>query len=228
MPRIHRSLEVKKPRFGLWLVLTSACAPLPAGGASAASGVVRQVVNDNTRRLNTVGSFDRLADGTVTPIRDSPFAAGGVGTARGSRHKGLQLSSDGRYLLAVDAGSTTSQWCGSSPAVRCSESDAGLSPPTASTRAASPYTAIASTSPRQARRAAPTEPATPASRSTAAATSAGRLDRHAPRHVPPGRCAPQLRRPQARRGRRGDFADRQLHHRPWRTAHRRSRPPFAA
>lgn len=98
---------MNKLRFGLSLVLASACALLGAGAASAASGVVGQVyVNDNTRGVNTVGAFDRHADGTLTPMRGSPFAAGGVGTGQGLTSQGsLQLSSDGRYLLAVDAGS---------------------------------------------------------------------------------------------------------------------------
>jgi len=110
---------MNKRRFGLSLVLTSACALPPAGAASAASGVVGQVyVNDNTRGVNTIGAFDRHADGTVTPMRGSPFAAGGVGTGQGLASQGsLQLSSDGRYLLAVDAASNQSRCCGSSPAV---------------------------------------------------------------------------------------------------------------
>jgi hypothetical protein len=36
-------------------------------------------VNDNTRGVNTVGAFDRHADGTLTPMRGSPFAASAVG-----------------------------------------------------------------------------------------------------------------------------------------------------
>ena len=55
---------MKNLRFGLSLVLTSAGALLPAGAASAASGMVGQVyVNDNTRGVNTLGAFDRHADG---------------------------------------------------------------------------------------------------------------------------------------------------------------------
>jgi 6-phosphogluconolactonase len=46
------------------------------------------------------------ADGTLTPMPGSPFAAGGVGIGKAIASQGaLQLSSDGRYLLAVDAGS---------------------------------------------------------------------------------------------------------------------------
>ncbi|HEY8802279.1 MAG TPA: 3-carboxymuconate cyclase, partial [Candidatus Dormibacteraeota bacterium] len=63
-------------------------------------------VNDNTAGVNTIGAFDRHADGSLTPIAGSPFAAGGQGTGTAVGSQGaLQLSSDGRYLLAVDAGS---------------------------------------------------------------------------------------------------------------------------
>ena len=95
-----------KRRFAVLLALATAGAVL-AGAASATSGVVGHVyVNDNTGGVNTIAGFDRHADGTLTPIPGSPFAAGGVGTGKGIASQGaLQLSSDGRYLLAVDAGS---------------------------------------------------------------------------------------------------------------------------
>src|SRR5207245_995125 len=55
---------------------------------------------------NTIGAFDRHADGTLTPEAGSPFAAGGAGTGSGLASQGaLQLSADGRFLVAVDAGS---------------------------------------------------------------------------------------------------------------------------
>jgi len=61
-------------------------------------------VNDNTVGSNTVAGFDRHADGSLTPIPGSPFPAGGAGSGKGLASQGaLQLSSDGRYLLAVDA-----------------------------------------------------------------------------------------------------------------------------
>jgi 6-phosphogluconolactonase len=74
---------------------------------SAAPGVVGHVyVNDNTAGMNTIGAFNRRADGTLVPMSGSPFAAGGVGTGTAIGSQGsLQLSSDGQYLLAVDAGS---------------------------------------------------------------------------------------------------------------------------
>ena len=92
---------------GLTLALALACAVLATGAASASPDVVGHVyVNDNTSGTNTIGAFDRHADGTLTPLRDSPFAAGGSGTGKGIASQGaLQLSDDGRYLLAVDAGS---------------------------------------------------------------------------------------------------------------------------
>lgn len=86
----------------------AASAAFMAGAAAAApSAVVGHVyVNDNTGGVNTVAGFDRHADGTLTPMTGSPFVAGGVGTGKGLASQGaLQLSSDGHYLLAVDAGS---------------------------------------------------------------------------------------------------------------------------
>jgi 6-phosphogluconolactonase len=98
---------MKKVRFGLFLVLAAACTMLAVGAASAGQGVVGHVyVNDNTAGVNTIGAFDRHADGTLTPMPGSPFVAGGTGTGTGLASQGsLQRSSDGRYLMAVDAGS---------------------------------------------------------------------------------------------------------------------------
>ncbi len=75
--------------------------------ASAASDVTGHVyVNANTAGVNTIAGFDRHADGSLTPIGGSPFAAGGAGTGSIVGSQGaLQLSDDGRYLLAADAGS---------------------------------------------------------------------------------------------------------------------------
>src|SRR5213083_1939884 len=74
--------------------------------AAAASGVVGHVyVNDNTAGSNTIGAFDQHADGTLTAMPGSPFSGGaGTGTIVGSQGS-LQATSDGRYLLAADAGS---------------------------------------------------------------------------------------------------------------------------
>jgi 6-phosphogluconolactonase (cycloisomerase 2 family) len=64
-------------------------------------------VNLNTPTpQNTVAAFARAADGTLTPLAGSPFAVGGQGLAAGLGSQGaVQLSEDGRFLFAVDAGS---------------------------------------------------------------------------------------------------------------------------
>ena len=82
-------------------------ATVSAGQAAAAVDVVGHVyVNDNTAGENTVAAFDRHADGTLSPTPGSPFEIGGAGTGHGIGSQGaLQLSGDGRYLLAADAGS---------------------------------------------------------------------------------------------------------------------------
>jgi 6-phosphogluconolactonase len=87
----------------------AAAVAVPAAASASADGspVVGHVyVNDNTTGTNTIGAFDRHADGTLTPEAGSPFAAGGAGTGSGLASQGaLQFSADGRFLIAVDAGS---------------------------------------------------------------------------------------------------------------------------
>jgi 6-phosphogluconolactonase len=63
-------------------------------------------VNDNTAGSNTIAGYNRLPNGTLTAISGSPFATGGAGAGHPNASQGsLELSSDARYLLAVDAGS---------------------------------------------------------------------------------------------------------------------------
>jgi 6-phosphogluconolactonase len=63
-------------------------------------------VNDNTATANTVAAFQRRPDGSLQPLPGSPFATGGAGTGAGIGSQGsLQTAFDGRYVLAVDAGS---------------------------------------------------------------------------------------------------------------------------
>ena len=88
----------------------SALALLMLGAAvstASASDVTGHIyVNDNTKGENTIAAFDRHRDGSLTPTPGSPFAAGGQGTGTVVGSQGaLQVSSDGRYLLAADAGS---------------------------------------------------------------------------------------------------------------------------
>src|SRR5437588_9405247 len=83
---------------GLALAGPAVAAPDPAVG--------RVYVDDNTTPANTISGFDRHADGTLSPIPGSPFAAGGAGTGASLASQGAaQVSGDGRYLIAVDAGS---------------------------------------------------------------------------------------------------------------------------
>jgi 6-phosphogluconolactonase len=81
--------------------------PASASAAAGTSPVVGHVyVNDNTAGTNTIGVFDRHADGALTPHAGSPFAAGGTGTGAGLASQGaLQISPGGKFLIAVDAGS---------------------------------------------------------------------------------------------------------------------------
>jgi 6-phosphogluconolactonase len=82
-------------------------APATASASTGASPVVGHVyVNDNTAGTNTIGAFDRHADGTLIPEPGSPFPAGGAGTGSGLASQGaIQFSADGRFVIAVDAGS---------------------------------------------------------------------------------------------------------------------------
>ena len=107
-----RFLTRRRP--GLVLLSLAAAAALrrrpspPAASASTqASPVVGHVyVDDNTAGTNTIGAFDRHADGSLTPDAGSPFTAGGAGTGAGLASQGaIQISPDGRFLIAVDAGS---------------------------------------------------------------------------------------------------------------------------
>lgn len=101
-------------RFRTLALFVAACAGLtvgataiPAAASPARSAVVGHVyVNDNTSGTNTIAAFDRHADGSLSSVPGSPFNIGGAGTGAGLASQGaLQESSDGRYLLAVDAGS---------------------------------------------------------------------------------------------------------------------------
>jgi 6-phosphogluconolactonase len=95
------------------MAAAAAVAAVPASASASASAstdtsqVVGHVyVDDNTAGTNTIGAFDRHADGTLTPEPGSPFPAGGGGTGAGLASQGaIQFSADGRYVLAVDAGS---------------------------------------------------------------------------------------------------------------------------
>ena len=81
---------VTRRRLGA-IVLAAAAAAAAAGvpaaasaSASTASPVVGYTyVNDNTAAANTIAGFARHADGSLTPIPGSPFAAGGAALVLG-------------------------------------------------------------------------------------------------------------------------------------------------
>lgn len=78
-----------------------------AANADAASPVVGHAyVNGNTVGANTVDVLDRHADGSLTQAAGSPVSIGGAGLGAGLGSQGaIEASPDGRFLLAVDAGS---------------------------------------------------------------------------------------------------------------------------
>lgn len=78
-----------------------------SAGASTTSPVAGYTyVNGNTATANTIAGYARHADGSLTPIAGSPFTISGAGLGAGLGSQGaIQATRDGRYLLAVDAGS---------------------------------------------------------------------------------------------------------------------------
>ena len=86
--------------------LAAAVAPAGAIADGRASTAGQVYVNDNTAGANTIAGFARGADGALSPLPGSPFGAGGAGTGSGLASQGaVQLTGDGRFLIAADAGS---------------------------------------------------------------------------------------------------------------------------
>jgi 6-phosphogluconolactonase len=92
-------------------VMLAAGVSVLAGAGSAVAAATSPVVghtyvNNNLAGANSVSGFARHADGSLTPLSGSPFAIGGVGLGAGLGSQGaIQASPNGRFLLAVDAGS---------------------------------------------------------------------------------------------------------------------------
>ena len=109
-----RSAAREKPitaRRSVALVIAAAATaavaiPAAASASTGSSPVVGHVyVNDDTAGTNTIGAFDRHADGSLTAEAGSPFTAGGAGTGAGLASQGAtQISADGRFVIVVDAG----------------------------------------------------------------------------------------------------------------------------
>jgi hypothetical protein len=95
-------------RGGVGLLALIAALALAGPAFASRSAVLGHVyVDDNTAGSNAISGYDRLADGRLSPIPGSPFFAGGAGTGTSIPSQGaIQVSSDGRYVLAVDAGSS--------------------------------------------------------------------------------------------------------------------------
>ncbi len=91
------------------LVVLGSAVAAPAAAAAQEEHTTHEgfvYVDDNTTGTNTVAAFVRGTDGRLTPVPGSPFNAGGAGTGSGLASQGaVQISSDGRYVIAVDAGS---------------------------------------------------------------------------------------------------------------------------
>jgi hypothetical protein len=215
-------------RFSVLLVLAVAAVAVVAGGAAASPGkphpsaVVGHVyVNDNTAPVNSIAGFDRHADGSLTPVPGSPFAIGGSGTGHPDASQGsLEQSADGRYLLAVDAGSNQISVLqikpdGSPPGRRrLAGASGGVDPVSIGVHRDLVYVANAGPRNHRGRHQLHRLPAQP--RRPPAGDS--QLDLRASERLEAGPGAVQRRRDQGRRHPHRDVRDRQLHRRPRRAA----------
>ena len=79
------------------LALTISAMAISSAIASPSAPVVGHLyVNDNTAPVNTIDGFDRHADGSLTALPGSPFAAGGAGTGASLASQGaLQTTAGG-------------------------------------------------------------------------------------------------------------------------------------
>ena len=106
--RISSHIPARRLLSSLLIPLAGLAATvLPTTAAASGSPVVGHAyVNDNTAGTNTIAVLDRHADGRLTPRAGSPFSTGGVGTGTGLASQGaVQVTPDGRFVIAVDAGS---------------------------------------------------------------------------------------------------------------------------
>ena len=104
LPRAKHLTVCSAALAGLGLAI----APTVAGASqTTTSPVVGNVyVNDNTTGVNTIAAFARHADATLTPLAGAPVFAGGTGTGSSLESQGaLQITPDGKFVVAVDAGS---------------------------------------------------------------------------------------------------------------------------
>ncbi len=102
---MHLPHRLSRIMVSAGLALAGAAAlPALASANTGAHGFV--YVNDNTAGINTIAGFARGGDGQLTPLPGSPFNAGGAGAGSGLSSQGaIQVTGNGRYVIAVDAGS---------------------------------------------------------------------------------------------------------------------------
>ena len=82
---------------------------LRASDAAEDAACGRRARRQDPRRrsysANTIDGFARHADGSITAMAGSPFAAGGAGLGTGLASQGaIQATQDGRYLLVDGSG----------------------------------------------------------------------------------------------------------------------------
>jgi 6-phosphogluconolactonase len=95
-------VPLPRPRAVMLLLALAAALLLAPSAMASHGGSLYTQTNDPNG--NTVQRFDRAADGSLTPA--GTFATGGVGLAGlGGRQGAVELSGNGRYLYAVNAGS---------------------------------------------------------------------------------------------------------------------------
>lgn len=90
----------------LLAVAMAAPAAASANNGRGPSGSSEHVYLDgNTAGANTIAGFTRNADGSLSALPGSPFQAGGAGLAGVGSQDAVRFADNGRFLLAVDAGS---------------------------------------------------------------------------------------------------------------------------
>src|SRR5271163_1815079 len=91
----------------LALAATGAFAlPGSAFGFGSPAVVGHVYLDGNPAGANTIAAYNRAPGGSLTPTPGSPFAAGGAGLGTGLGSQGaIQIADNGRFVLAVDAGS---------------------------------------------------------------------------------------------------------------------------
>ncbi|HEV8402289.1 MAG TPA: beta-propeller fold lactonase family protein [Candidatus Limnocylindrales bacterium] len=101
---MHRVLRRSALSAILFSLLAGSAASVSAASPDAVTGYV--YVNNDAAVHNSVAGFARHGDGSLSPLAGSPFQTGGAGIGSPTGSAGaIQLSSDRRFILAVDPAS---------------------------------------------------------------------------------------------------------------------------